>query len=197
MRIESSRYIPGRQMEQPAAEQKQAGQNEISGVAADADPTAPQDIVVISAENKQGIEGQSLTDQQQAAKQEMDEMNRLLKNAKAQVAAEKESAEVRRKCLIIAGRIIAGDDVPRKDHRYLAKHDLGLYCRAICMRIVREKARRRRAISDDEGTKSNAGSAVDSSGNAESRSPDTDKISGLSSDQTTPAAQSDGMESPV
>lgn len=197
MRInESNRYTPVQQTELPGAYRGER-EADSSDAAADADPTAPQDVVTISAENKRGIEGESLTDQQQAAKQETDEMNRLLKSAEAQAAEEKESAEVRRKCLIIAGRIIAGDEVPRKDHRYLAKHDLGLYCRAICMRIVREKARRRRAISDDESANSNEGSSVDSFGNAENRPLDTGEISNLSSGQTTPSVQSDGTASPV
>ena len=169
MRInESSRYIPARQPEQPAA--YRAGQNKIaSGAAADADPAAPQDIVVISVENKQ-----EALKQQRAAEMEMDEMNRLLENARAQADAEKESADVQRKCLIIAARIMAGDEVPQKDYRYLAKNNLELYCRAICMRVVREKARRHKAISDDEDSKSNADSV--SFENKGSNLPDTGDI---------------------
>lgn len=172
MRInESGRYI--RQMGQPAANQKKAGQDGLSsGAAADADPTQPQNIVVISAENERRIETEPFANQQRAAKLEQDEMNRLLKSANARVDAESESAEVQRKCLIIAARIIAGDEVPKRDYRYLAKNNLELYCKAVCMRVVRKKARQHKAVSDDESTK-NPDFPIESS---ETSLPDTGDI---------------------
>lgn len=173
MRInESNRYIPVRQQE-PSGAYRSERDTVASGAAADTGPAAPQDVVTISAENTQWTKEEALSDRRQSAAEEMDEMNRLMKSAKAQAAAETESAEVRRKCMIIAGRIMAGDEVPREDHRYLAKHDLGLYCRAICMRVVRENAKRHKRISDDEDTKSRPDSAAGSVGTAESARPIT------------------------
>ena len=178
MRInESGRYTP-RLKEQPAA--YQSGRT-ASGAAAEADPAAPQDIVAISPENR----GESLESQRQAAKMEMDEMYRLMENAKTQAEAESESAEVQRKCLIIAARIIAGDEVPKRDYRYLAKNNLELYCKAICMRVVRKKARRHKPISDDESAKNHPDSP-NLSENGESKLPDTKEIL-----ENAPSVQSD------
>lgn len=169
MRIyDSGRNIPVRQTEETAY---QAGQDKnTSGTAASVDPTAPEDVF-ISSENSKWIE--EALNQQQDAKTQMDEMSRLLESANAQADAENESAEVRRKCLTIASRIMAGDEVPQKDHRYLAKHDLGLYCRALCMRVVKEKAKRHKAISDDESTENHSDSAVDTGRNKDIQPPDT------------------------
>jgi len=41
-------------------------------------------------------------------------------------------------CLIIAMRIMSGDNVPEEDHRFLRERDVELYSRAIMMRIKKE-----------------------------------------------------------
>ena len=174
---ESSRYIPVRQTEQPAAYRQK---NMASGTAASADPTAPQDVVIISAENKQ----ESLKNQQYAANIEMDEMNLLPGSTNAQ-ADEESDAEVQRKCMVIAARIIAGDEVPQRDYRYLAKNNLELYCKAICMRVVRKKPRRHKPVSDDESTKNQPDFAATTVGNEDMGLVDTGAILDLPTAETS------------
>lgn len=87
---------------------------------------------------------------QQEAKKQFDTLKHQLGSADQQAKASNEATKVLIKCLIIATRIMAGDEVPKEDHRYLAKHDMKLYSKAISMRITREKPQKHKRISEDE-----------------------------------------------
>jgi HPt (histidine-containing phosphotransfer) domain-containing protein len=149
------RYTPARQPEQ----QKQGGRNE---PAASADEitaaTSSEDTEDISPEDSR----QLLQKLYQDAQGEMDEMRQQLESANAQAEAMGESAKVRMECNIIAMRIMSGDEVPREDHRYLAKHDPELYAKAITMRVAREKPKHYKRISEDEDDESGTGYTVGS-----------------------------------
>jgi hypothetical protein len=189
-------YSPVRQPEQKTAQQKQGGQNE---PAASADGTAafttPQDTVDISAGDSQQLQKKSLQKRYKDAQGQMDEMRQQLESAKTQAKAAGESAEVKMKCITIAMRIMSGDEVPREDHRYLAKHDLELYCKAITMRVAREKPRHYKRISEDEDDESNNGCAAGSPDHSGGKIVDADGIPGIaadtSSELSTSAVQSD------
>ncbi len=64
-----------------------------------------------------------------------------------------DSAEVQRKCMVIASRIIAGDKVPWQDYAYLAKHDSKLYAMALTHRIEAKKPKKYKRLSEDEEDK--------------------------------------------
>lgn len=54
------------------------------------------------------------------------------------------------KCMIIATRIIAGDRVPSKDERFLAKNNPPLYLRAILLRRQKDNPKEYKSILEDE-----------------------------------------------
>jgi hypothetical protein len=54
------------------------------------------------------------------------------------------------KCMIIAMRIMKGDNVPEQDHRFLRDRDIELYARAISLRIEKEDPYDHDRLSDDE-----------------------------------------------
>ena len=73
-----------------------------------------------------------------------------LEDAREQGEAVAESWKTRIKCLQIAMRIISGDEVPREDHQYLAKHDPELYSEAVSRRMPKEDPRKHERLSEDE-----------------------------------------------
>ena len=81
------------------------------------------------------------------------EIQRLLEeleNSRNQADADAKAARIRIKCFIIAARIMRGDKVSQTDKNFLAKHDVGLYARALAMRIEKENPKKYKSISEDE-----------------------------------------------
>ncbi len=76
-----------------------------------------------------------------------------LKEEQKNAETRAESAEVQRKCMVIASRIIAGDKVPWQDYAYLAKHDSKLYAMALTHRIEAKKPKKYKRLSEDEKEK--------------------------------------------
>ena len=56
--------------------------------------------------------------------------------------------------LKIAIRIMNGDDVPLRDHKFLAEHDIDLYKKAVSLRRVNDDPEEHDALSDGEKTNS-------------------------------------------
>ena len=77
-------------------------------------------------------------------------LSREMERIREQGEAMAEETKKRTKCMIIAMRIIAGDEVPVKDHRYLAENDPALYGRALMMRMQRPDPIKHKQISEDE-----------------------------------------------
>jgi hypothetical protein len=50
----------------------------------------------------------------------------------------------------IAIRIIKGDHVPAADYRFLAKHNIALYSKAITLRVEKEKPVKHKQLSERE-----------------------------------------------
>jgi len=73
-----------------------------------------------------------------------------LENAREQGEAAVDSARIIIKCLQIAMRIINGDEVPREDHEFLAKHNPELYAEAILRRMPKEDPHKYDRLSEDE-----------------------------------------------
>lgn len=86
---------------------------------------------------------------QQVAKKQLQALKQLESSSEQQKASN-ENTKILIKCLMIAMRIMAGDEVPKEDHRFLAKYDMGLYHRAISMRIMRENPKKYKRLSEDE-----------------------------------------------
>ena len=87
---------------------------------------------------------------------DIDEMRRQLSASNDQTNSAAEAAETRRKCQIIAMRIMRGDEVPSRDYVFLAKNELDLYMRAITMRVPNEKPQKHKRISTEAAIKDDA-----------------------------------------
>ncbi len=123
-----------------------------------------QDIVTISADERQRLKKESLQKQLEEARQELDSFQRLLDNSHQQAKAAGEAARIRVKCMIIASRIMAGDKVPREDYHYLAKHEPELYGKALTMRFERDKPKKYNRLSEEEEDIDYSGSALEEEG---------------------------------
>jgi len=106
------------------------------------------DIVEISNKAKQS------SDEMQAKLEEMRNRCRQLREdlKRAGEAGEgmAEAMKEKIKCLIIAMRIMSGDNVPDEDHRFLADRDPELYHQAVSLRIEKEDPEDYDRLSEDE-----------------------------------------------
>ena len=109
--------------------------------------TKSADTVEIS---KTGQKIQAALEEQTRMESELDRLRQQLENSKIASEAAAKEAKTRMKCLMIAMRIQSGDEVPEADKKYLAKNDLGLYARAISMRMEKEKPQKHKRLSEDE-----------------------------------------------
>lgn len=73
-----------------------------------------------------------------------------MKQAGENMKAEQEAMKILITCLEIARRIMSGDEVPHKDHKYLIEHDIGLYARAVSLRRHKEDPHKYDQLSEDE-----------------------------------------------
>ena len=73
-----------------------------------------------------------------------------IKQAEESMRAAQEEAKVLTTCLEISRRIINGDKVPQKDHKYLMEHNMELYAKSIMMRRHKEDPREYDQLSEDE-----------------------------------------------
>lgn len=80
-------------------------------------------------------------------------MTRQLKSVNEQNKASAEGSETRIKCMIIARRIMSGDEVPIEDYRFLLKNDPELYGKAVMMRIEKENPVKHKKISGESDEK--------------------------------------------
>lgn len=83
------------------------------------------------------------------AKNDYQDFTEQLENMRAQSNAMADSAKVRMKCLLIATRIMSGDEVPNTDHRYLAQNDPELYTRAVSLRTENPDPKKHKSIAED------------------------------------------------
>lgn len=107
---------------------------------------------LIKQQEKQGFE--DITDELMKEKEVkeiyVDSMKQQMDLTGEQMKAEREKLKIMLTCLEISRRITAGDKVPPADHRYLLKHDSGLYARSISMRFPKNNPHEYKRISQDE-----------------------------------------------
>lgn len=125
-----------------------------------------KDSVEISADSRQMA--RTPIDEQAEMASRYQEMLDQLEKAREQGDAMADSMRLRMKCLLIAMRIMSGDEVPVQDYRYLAKNDLELYAKAVSMRVEKENPKKHKRVSEDEKSGGNDGASetADSAGAA-------------------------------
>ncbi|MCL2853524.1 MAG: hypothetical protein FWE20_10945 [Defluviitaleaceae bacterium] len=95
-------------------------------------------------------------------RQRMEEFFSLMRETREQADAGADSWNKKITLLKIAMRIMNGDDVPLRDHKYLARHDIDLYMKAVSLRRVNNDPEEHDAISPDEEDGAGAASAINS-----------------------------------
>lgn len=82
----------------------------------------------------------------------------MLKNSREQSKKSGESFSDLGKCMTIAARIMNGDTVPQKDHKFLAEKYPELYEQAILMRRINHDPKKYKSLIEDEENEETAGS---------------------------------------
>ncbi|MDE7233466.1 MAG: hypothetical protein K2N29_00205 [Ruminiclostridium sp.] len=77
-------------------------------------------------------------------------LEEMLKNSKDQSDQSAESFDDLGKCMTIAARIMNGDTVPQKDHKFLAEKYPELYEQAILMRRINHDPKKYKSLVEDE-----------------------------------------------
>lgn len=77
-------------------------------------------------------------------------LNDHLKLTKSQSKEDKNKKDVFLKCLEISRRILAGDEVPPADHKYLMENNPELYLRSILMKKYQDCPRKYKQLTEDE-----------------------------------------------
>lgn len=77
-------------------------------------------------------------------------LEEMLKNSREQSENSAEEFDSLSKCMTIAARIMNGDHVPQKDHKYLAEKYPELYEQAILLRRVNRDPKDYKALTEDE-----------------------------------------------
>lgn len=96
-----------------------------------------------------------------------------LESNKRQEEIQKENTESHLKCMKIASRLMAGDEVPTRDIQFLMKKDVELYARSISLRIKKAKPKKHKALTkpkegenqQTDATKDNQSSNIGDGGN--------------------------------
>ncbi len=87
--------------------------------------------------------------------EELKMVEKELKESQEKNQQEKDALETHMKCLKIALRIMTGNKVPLKDHRFLSKNDPALYGKSILMRIPKEKPIKYKAVTNKKDHEKN------------------------------------------
>lgn len=78
------------------------------------------------------------------------ELQEQMEQARESGKAQAEEMEKKSKCILISGRVAAGDKVPAKDLQYLMKNDPELYAQAMKLRIPKEDPKEWDSLTGDE-----------------------------------------------
>lgn len=89
----------------------------------------------------------------QASLKEMEKYKIDFQKSDSEAKQQKDSMKVFINCMKISRRIISGDIVPAKDHKFLKKHDPALYGKSIMMRIPKEDPKKLKAVTKKEDEK--------------------------------------------
>lgn len=95
-------------------------------------------------------QGEKMRDAIEQRESELEFHLQQLEQAGEQSKAANDQLKAQLTCLLISGRIIAGDEVPPADHKYLMKNDPSLYAKSILMRVQKNNPHKYKKASPDE-----------------------------------------------
>lgn len=101
-------------------------------------------------EMPQEKEASAKTDLFENRSKQLSMLEEMLKNSRDQSEQSAERFDDLGKCMTIAARIMNGDTVPQKDHKFLAEKYPELYEQAILMRRINHDPKRYKSLIEDE-----------------------------------------------
>lgn len=107
-----------------------------------------EDILTISEEAQIALE-----EKREEMLRELEEQSLMIKNFKEQIEAienEENPYEIELKCIIIAMRIIGGDEVPQKDKNFLLEHKADMYINAVTFRRQNDNPKKHKSLIKDK-----------------------------------------------
>ncbi|WP_312642006.1 hypothetical protein [Hydrogenoanaerobacterium sp.] len=106
--------------------------------------------VVLPAVKKQQPAEVTMEERQNEKEAYLAAMGLQVETSGEQMKAEKEKLKILLTCLEISRRLAGGDKVPPADHRYLMKHDAGLYARSVMMRFPKSNPHEYKRLSKED-----------------------------------------------
>ena len=112
----------------------------------------PTVVISISEEAMSGTHEakKTLAQEMEDMHAQSESLRKQLESARQQGEGIAKSFEIKRKCMLIAMRIMSGDKVPTADHRFLAENEPEMYEKAIMLRAYKEKPVKHKRLSEDE-----------------------------------------------
>ena len=108
------------------------------------------DINVYNYEIKQQSDSEKVKELLKENQDELEKIKRQFENSTEDTKSSRESMKILITCLRISRRIIAGDIVPIKDHKFLREHDPALYAKSVLMRVPKKKPYKHKQLSEND-----------------------------------------------
>ncbi len=122
----------------PGQENNNAENEDIKSV--DSKQSTAGDSFLLSKEAKAFLEAQKLAEEKSKSKnKDNSELMKQLNAANETAEKQLEDSENLRKCMLIAIRMMSGDNVPTSDQQFLKERNLGMYKQAVTLSSVSEK----------------------------------------------------------
>ena len=109
-----------------------------------------KDTGIYNYEIKQQFDSEKIKELLKENQDELERIKKQFENSAEDTKSSQEAMKILITCLEISRRIIAGDIVPIKDHKFLREHDPALYAKSILMRIPKKKPYKYKQLSEDD-----------------------------------------------
>ncbi|HZJ76938.1 MAG TPA: hypothetical protein VFC70_04440 [Oscillospiraceae bacterium] len=109
-----------------------------------------RDVSVYNYEIKQQSDSGKINELLEENQNELERIKEQFENSAEDTKNSREAMKILITCLKISQRIIAGDIVPVKDHKFLREHDPALYAKSVLMRIPKKKPYKYKQLSEDD-----------------------------------------------
>lgn len=115
--------------------------------------TAPQVVVNFSRIERENSDPPcELREKLEEMRRQIDALAQKFEASQNEVDGKAEAMRIKLKLLKIATRIMSGDDVPIKDQKFLAEHDIEMFKMAVSLRRYKEDPEEHDRLSEDEDT---------------------------------------------
>ncbi|NLC79499.1 MAG: hypothetical protein GX683_07235 [Ruminococcaceae bacterium] len=122
----------------PGQENKSTANNEIKAV--DSRAASTSDSFLLSKEARAFLEAQKLAEEKSKSQnKDNSELAKQLNDANRAAEEQLKDSENLRKCMLIAIRMMSGDNVPTADQHFLRESNFGMYKQAVTLGAVSEK----------------------------------------------------------